>query len=91
MLIIKTKRKRRAGGIHTDYIIDILELCKSEIQSSQLVMTTKMCMKATTLKLIRWLVATELIEKRQTSYTTFYTTTEKGREFQEILSLYEQT
>lgn len=75
-------------GVHTEYIVDLLEMCKEWRNSSYLYSHSLMKLKKTLLRMLRWCKKTGLLEVSREGYFTLYKTSQKGREFLSILREY---
>ena len=80
----------RQGGVHIDYIIDLLETCRSSKQWWEIQLLCYMRLKKTILQMLRWGVNTGLLRKVTKGQDVYYTTTMKGRELQHTLKRYEK-
>ena len=83
------KRQSKLGGVHTGYIIDMLEVAKSGPYYSELFYGCKMRFKKTFLQLLAWMVNEKLLNFKREDYRTKYTTTEKGRKMLDCLDTLE--
>jgi len=83
------KRQRRAGGVHTGYIMDMLEVAKAGLYYSDLYMGTKIRFKKTFLRMLAWMVNEKLLNHKKIRWRVRYTTTQKGRDLVDMLSTYE--
>ncbi len=80
----------RQGGVHIDYIISLLETCRSSKQQWEVRLLCYMRLKKTILKMLRWGVNTGLLKRVAKGQDVYYTTTMKGRKLQDTLERYEK-
>ena len=80
----------RQGGVHIDYIINLLEICKTAKQQSEILILCYMRLKKRILQMLRWGVCTGLLRRVREGQYVYYTTTMKGRKLQDKLERYEK-
>ncbi len=80
----------RQGGVHIDYIINLLETCKAGKHQSLIILLCHMRFKTTVLKMIRWATQNRLLNREPRGAKVYYTTTMKGRVFQDTLARYDK-
>jgi len=83
--MLKIKRKRKLGGLTTDYLIGFLETLEAPLRFTDFFSSNPIYHKKTFLKYVNWCLERGYIKKKGDNFSMIYSLTVEGRIFLELL------